>query len=86
VKFELLRIGREVDAHDRAAAQRRANLELAGFVTVALQRRRNWPTRIFTSSALAAPHFRPPDRPPAASVDWETFINGRCDDVEVRLE
>jgi hypothetical protein len=87
VKAELLRIGAEVATHDHAAAQGRANLEQAGYVTANLARRHNWPTaRIFTSSTLAAMHPAPMDRPPPACVNWNGFINRLMDDAEAELE
>jgi len=86
VKAELLRIGAEVAAHDRAAALGRANLEQAGFVTGNLQRRRQWPGRVFTSSTLAALHWRPPDRAPSATIDWADFITRLDADAAAELK
>jgi hypothetical protein len=84
VKAEILRIGADVATHDRAAAQGRANLEQAGYVTANLQHRHNWPARIFTTSTLAAMRPAPAEnhRPPAASIDWQDFINRLHDDAE----
>jgi len=85
VRAELLRMAREVEEHDRAAEALRANLQQAGYVTANLQRRRNWHGRIFTESMTAALHYRASDRPPAASVDWEDFINRLYDDPDAAL-
>ena len=81
-----MRIGAEVAAHDRAAAQGRANLEQAGYVTANVARRYNWPTaRIFTTTAREALHYRPPDRPPTPSVNWQDFIARLFEDAEAEL-
>jgi hypothetical protein len=86
VKAEILRIGADVAAHDRAAAQGRANLVQAGYVTANLQRRHNWPARIFTTSTLAAMHPAPgKNHRPAASIDWQDFINRLHDDAEAEI-
>jgi hypothetical protein len=87
VKAELLKIGREVAALDHLAAQLRSNLEQAGYVTGNLAVRHGWrATTIFTTTAREAIHYRPPDRPPAASVAWEQWINRLFADAEVPLE
>jgi hypothetical protein len=87
VRHELLAIAGQVEDHDRAAAVLRANMQAAGFVTGNLQRRRGWQgVRIFTRRMLAALHYQPPDRPAAASVDWEAFIARLYDDPEAELE
>jgi hypothetical protein len=67
--------------HDRAAAQRRANLQQAGFVTASLRQRHNWPARIFTSSTLAVTH----SRPPTATLDWQDFIARLFPDADAEL-
>jgi hypothetical protein len=85
VRGELLRIAREVAAHDRAADELRANLRQAGFVTANLRQRHSWPARIFTRSTLAVMHYRPPDRPPAATVDWQDFIARLFPDADAEL-
>jgi hypothetical protein len=85
VRGELLRIAREVAAHDRAADELRANLQQAGFVTANLRQRHSWPARIFTRSTLAVMHYRPPDRPPAATVDWQDFIARLFPDADAEL-
>src|SRR5262249_25155084 len=85
LRAELLAMARLVAEHDRVAEGLRANLQQAGFVTANLQRRHNWHGRIFTTTMTAALHYRAPDRPPPASVDWEDFINRLNYDPEATL-
>jgi hypothetical protein len=85
VRSEILKIGREVDALDLLAATLRANLENAGYVTANLRQRYGWPASIFTTTAREAMHYRPPDRAPPPSVDWQGFIARLFEDAEAEL-
>jgi hypothetical protein len=87
VRAELLAITAQVEEHERAVGVLRANLSAAGYVTGDLQRRRNWPLRIFTRRMLAAQHPVPPESSPApaASADWQNFIARLYDDPAAEL-
>ena len=86
VRGELLGMAHQVAEHDRTADALRVNLDRAGYVTATLRPRRNWPGHIFTDAMNAALQYRPPDRSPAPSVDWEDFIGRLYDDAEAELE
>jgi hypothetical protein len=87
VGAELLRQALETAAHDRAAAQGRANLDAAGTLLAAAARRHGWrPARVFTTTVRDAMYYRPPDRPLSATIGWAEWINRLFVDAEAQLE
>ena len=87
VRGEILAIGRAVAALDHAADELRSNLAQAGRITANLATRYGWRTAgIFTTTPREAMHYTPPAQPPAATVDWQSFIGRLFDDAAAELE
>jgi hypothetical protein len=84
VRQELLAIARRIDEHDRAAAELRASMHVAGYATASV-RRPGWQgVRIFTSTMTSILHRQALDG--TSRADWRDFISRLDQDAAAELE
>jgi hypothetical protein len=84
VRQELLIITKQIDEHDRAAAELRDSLRRAGYVTANAAGRAGWPRRIFTSTMLSVLDRGALDV--TSRADWQGLIARLDRDFEASFE